>query len=107
MQLKDVSPGSICFMQERMGDDRNAMEVREVFYVRDPDALCRHSHNVRIGRIGIAQGDATDAANGGTPRYHRFGAPCRDPGEADGRTKVELLSDGNSVWAARFAEYLR
>ena len=106
LQLKDVPAGAVCYTQERIGDDKNAMEVREVFYIRDPDAPCRYSHNVRIGRIGIAQGDEAGANLNAMPRYHRFSVPCRDPGEVDGRINVHLLSAGRSTWMHKFVEYL-
>ena len=102
MQLKDVPAGAICYMQERIGDDKNAIEVRETFYVRDADALCRYPHNVRIGRIGVVQGDhdrVDEDAGRAVARYIKVTGPvCRDPGEADGRTTVRLLSDGESRW---------
>jgi hypothetical protein len=102
MQLKDVPVGAICYMQERIGDDRNAMEVRETFYMRDADTPCRYPHNVRIGRIGVVQGDPDridEDAGRPVPRSVKCsGTVCRDPGEADGRTTVRLLSDGESRW---------
>lgn len=102
MLLKDVPIDAICYMQERIGDDKNAMEVRETFYVRDADAPCRHPHNVRIGRIGVVQGDpdrVDEDAGRTVARYIKVSGPvCRDPGEADGRTTVRLLSDGGSRW---------
>lgn len=95
MKLKDVPFGAVCYTSERLGDDKSNMEVREVFYIRDPDGPCRHPHNVRIARIGIAQGNASEW----TPRYARKAdPPCRDPGEADGRTPVQLVG-AFTVWA--------
>lgn len=96
MYAKDVPPGSVFYTSERLGDDRNSMEVREVFYVRDGDAPCRYPHNIRIGRVGIVQGDPDSKE---PPRYRRMNdEPCRDPGEMDGRATVHLLSDEQSVW---------
>ena len=97
MLAKDVPIGATFYTSERMGDDRNNMEVRETFYVRDPDAPCRYPHNVRIGRIGMVQGDPTPGV--GPPRYRSVNdAPCRDPGEMDGRISVHLISDQTAVW---------
>ena len=66
------------------------------------DAPCRHPHNVRIGRIGVVQGDpdrVDEDAGRPVPRFVKCSGPvCRDPGEADGRTNVRLLSDGESRW---------
>lgn len=105
MQAKDVPPLELFYTTERMGDGRNNMEVREVFYVRDHNAPCRYPHNVRIGRIGIIQGDPESAD---PPRYRRIGKePCRDPGEMDGRTVVHLLSKRTAVWEQSISERTR
>lgn len=75
--LADYEPGDLVFTRERLDD-----EFRETFYVRDPARPCRYGYNVPIGRIGFVQG-AIDAP----ARVIRFlKLPCRDPGEADGRT---------------------
>ena len=96
MLAKDVPPGATFYTSERMGDDRNNMEVREVFYIRDPDGPCRYSHNVRIARIGTIQGDPDGE---GPPRYRSVNKePCRDPGEMDGRTTCHLLTERTAVW---------
>lgn len=100
--MSAFAPGEIMFTVERMGDDKNTMEIREVFYMRDPDGECRWPHNVKVARLGIVQGDPTheDVVAGGRPRYARWGEPSRDPGEADGRTMCRPLGDCSaSVWA--------
>jgi hypothetical protein len=95
-QVKDIQPGETFYTTENIGDDRNSMEVRETFYVRDPDRPCRYTVNVPVGLIAVVQGDP----NGdGPPRYVRSGCGVsRDPGEMDGRTKAYLLSDRPAVW---------
>lgn len=96
MQLKDVPPGTICYATERIGDDKNRMEVRETYWLRDEDSPCRHAHFVRTARLGCIQGTPGDEDG---PRYHRLlREPCRDPGETDGRIQVHLLSAGASMW---------
>lgn len=93
LRLADVPVGELCFMQERLGDDRNRMEIRETFYLRE-ERVCRHPHFVGVARIGLVQG-----TQGESPRYRwKNFPPCRDPGEADGRVLVHLLSE-HSVWA--------
>ena len=104
MRLADVPAGAIVYTKEMMGDDKNSMEVREVFYMRDPDGPCLYDYDVKCARLGIVQGDPNDPD--GHVRYVRFGKPSRDPGEADGRIDVRLLRDGGSVWAPRFVEAL-
>jgi hypothetical protein len=90
MRLADVTPRTIVYTSERVGDDKSGMEERIVFYIREPDGPCRYPSNVRIARIGMAQGDPHDLA----PRYLRFSSePCRDPGEADGRLQVHRLDE--------------
>lgn len=96
MKAKDVPAGALFYTSERIGDDKNSMEVREVFYVREPDAPCRHPHNVRIGRIALIQGDPDGSE---PPRYRRvLNEVCYDPGEMDGRTAVYLLSERPAIW---------
>jgi len=96
LALKDVPTGSIAYTSERIGDAKNSMEVREVFYLREPDRSCKFASNVPIARLGIAQG-----TGGSPPRYSvKLASPCRDPGEVDGRIMVQLLSSGGSLWAS-------
>lgn len=76
--LAEFRPGSIVFTSERIDD-----ETRETFYIRDANDVCRYPYNVPIARIGLVQGDPTS----NQPRVVRIlNNPCRDPGEADGRT---------------------
>lgn len=83
--LRDAAPGEVVYMQERIGDDKNSMEVRETFYLREDGRDCWHPHNVPIARLAVIQGDPGSAV----PRYVWLGpSPCRDPGEADGRVSV-------------------
>jgi hypothetical protein len=37
--LASIKPGQIAYTSERIGDDANSMEVREVFYIRDADPV--------------------------------------------------------------------
>lgn len=95
MQAKDVPEGQVFYSSERIGDDKSAIEVREVFYRRAPPRACRFQHGVPIVRLGMAQGTPSEL-----PRYiRRLVLPCADPGEIDGRTTVRVL-DGDSVWAS-------
>lgn len=93
--VKDIPPFEVFFTSEKIGDDRSGMEVREVFYVRDPDGPCLYPHNVKIGLIAIVQGDPDGE---GPPRYIRTGGVSRDPGEMDGRTVAHLLSEKTAIW---------
>ena len=82
-------------MRERIGDDRNNMEIRETFWLRDADGPCRFEHGVRTARLGLVQGDPFDTSGA---RYSRvLSEPCRDPGETDGRVQVKVVDDA-SVW---------
>lgn len=96
--LKDCDPGEIVFTTERMGDDRNSMEVREVFYIRDPERPYRYPHNVPVALLGMVQGDVDcEEWEAIAPRFMRISGPSRDPGEADGRTIVQSMVW--SIWA--------
>lgn len=97
LKIKDVAPGKTFYTQERLGDDIGGMEVRETYYVRDPDAPCRYPHNVRAGRLATIQGDPTASH---PPRYCvSLETPCRDPGEIDGRVLVHLVGDDPAgIW---------
>ena len=96
LRVKEVPPGALFYLSEHIGDDQNNTEVREVFYVRDPDRLCQYPHNVPVGRIATIQGDPS---SGEPPRYRRVNDPiCRDPGEMDGRAMCHLLAKRTSVW---------
>ena len=95
-QVKDIASGETFYTSERIGDDTNGMEVRETFYIRDPDRQCRHPHNVAVAQIGTIQGDPESME---PPRYRRVSKePCRDPGEMDGRTSAYTLSERTAVW---------
>lgn len=94
MRVKDMKPGTLFFTAEKIGDDKNMVEVREVLYVREPDRPCRYEHNVSVARLATVQGIVLDK-----PRYVvRNDPPCRDPGEMDGRTLANLFP-GISLWA--------
>lgn len=75
--LADYEPGDLVFTRERLDD-----EFRETFYLRETGRACRYGYNVPIARLGYVQG-AVDAP---PRRVHLLDVPCRDPGEADGRT---------------------
>lgn len=100
--MKDFAPGELMFTVERMGDDKNNMEVREVFFRRE-DGPTRYPENVRVARLGIVQGDPYDTESE-RPRFSRWGRP--DHTEADGRTLANGPGLGGSAWAARFPEPL-
>lgn len=94
--LATFKVGDIVFTSERIGDNKSGMEVREVFYIRDPDRPTLYPHNVPIGRFGTVQGDPSSESG---PRYVRLrNEPCRDPGETDGRRLCRALQGGSSVW---------
>jgi len=67
LRMRDISAGSVVVTQEYIGDDRSNMELREVYYLRDPDRKCRYTGNVPLRRIGCFQGSELDP----TPRYAR------------------------------------
>lgn len=80
--LKDVAPGTLVVTQETIGDSKGNIEIRNVFYRRlDGDA--RYPHNVRVERLGIAQGEP-----GYYPRYKAWSPYVN---EADGR--IHVLTD--------------
>lgn len=99
MRVADVEAGRIFLVREWFGDDRNNMEVRETFYIRDPDDQCRYPHNVRVARLATIQGSTDD---GSPPRYCGvLPEPCRDPGEMDGRvTCIVLEPDRPTFWSS-------
>ena len=91
--VKDIPSGEAFFLTEKMGDDRNNVEVREVFYAR-LDGPCRYPNNVRVGLIAIVQGDPDGE---GPPRFRRSGGELTVT-EMDGRMTAHLLSERTAVW---------
>lgn len=70
MRMEGAEIGGLYFTRDRMGDDRNNMEVRETFYRRTP-----HGNAL----LGLAQGNAElevpqydDEGRLIRPRYIRF-----------------------------------
>lgn len=95
MAVKSIAANMIFYIAEMIGDDRNAMEIREVFYIRDPDGPCRYPNNVRVARLALFQG-----TQGKEPRYvDGCIPPCRDPGEMDGRMQALPLTSEGSAWS--------
>lgn len=88
--LATFAPGTLVYSVEYIGD-----EVRETFYIRDPDRVCRYSYDVPVASLGTVQGDRVGIDDA---RFVRLVSPCRDPGEADGRVLVHDFADGLSVW---------
>jgi hypothetical protein len=80
VQMKDWPIGTPMLVQHPMPPDG---EVREILYVREADGPVHYDYNVRVCRLLTLQGHKNS-----DPRYRGGPRPCRDPGEADGRTVV-------------------
>ncbi len=87
--IKDVPSGTYFVLVSPTGD-----EVRETYYVRDPDGPCKYPSNVRAGRLATIQGKP-----GKPPRYCVINEdPVRNPGEIDGRAQAELVTKEH-IWS--------
>ena len=94
-RVRDLAPGTIFVCRDVIDG-----EIRNTFYVRDPDGDTRYAGNVRIARFGFLQADRY-----GKIRVRRFReVPCRDPGEMPGLTPCYL--DHDPVFGGTIAEIL-
>jgi len=95
-KISEFRPGELFFTTEAMGD-----EIREVYYIRTDDAVCRWPNNVRAARFAIAQGQKHYP-----PRYQRIASALDANAEVDGRVQAYPLEGNVSVFLGYLSDYL-
>lgn len=87
LRVKDLEAGTHFYTRDVLDG-----EVRQTFYMRDPDGSVMYKNNVKIARFGFEQRNIH-----GDVRVSRFlDGPCRDPGEMPGLTPCYLTGDDDA-----------
>lgn len=95
-KISEFRTGELFFTTEAMGD-----EIREVYYIRTDDTVCRWPNNVRAARFAIAQGQKHYP-----PRYQRIASALDANAEVDGRVQAYPLKGNISVFLTYISEQL-